>query len=123
MARYFETQNIVVNGIDVYIAQKDIPTMPEKISSLKLQAISNRGSQVWPLSDLKIEMCDLYRCRYLVETQNSGISTPRELVHVSDQLCFEALQQISNLGFEITQFEKLLVIDGKKSFSEIIDGL
>ena len=104
-----EQSNVTkVIGVDVFIIQEKIPSVPKTIGPFQLYSISNRGALVWPVEELSLEMCDHVQCRYMADA-NSKI-TQSDLV--------ELLKKLTEEGFQFSQVERLIELRGKKMFSE-----
>src|SRR5688572_2635029 len=100
------SNKIFTIGIDVFVAQQEIPKVPETLLGMKLRVISNRGTKIWPGTAPKIQMTDCYCCRYLSDKPiESGTAT-------------RALSELEANGFNWVHVEKLLEIDGKQAFSD-----
>jgi len=88
-------------GIDVFLySANGMPRPPEKLLGYELKIISNRGTKIWPGELPKINLTDVYRCRY------RGEGGPLAL-----------LGEIEKLGFHWVHIEKLHNINGKDCFS------
>jgi hypothetical protein len=104
---YLESQRTQVVGVDVFIAQKEIPQFSKSFAGLELKSISNRGTKVWPAQDIRFELCDLFQCRFMAT--HEVVSQPQIVA---------LLQELNSLGFDFVHVEKLLQINGKIGFSE-----
>ncbi len=89
-------------GIDVFVyTDKGLPKVPTTLAGFELKVISNRGTKVWPGDLPKINLTDVYSCRF------RGTGSPIEL-----------LQAVEKAGFTWVHVEKLHEIDGKEMFAK-----
>lgn len=100
-----------VVGADVFIVQKTLPQLPAKIGRLKHTLISNRGVKVWPGALPEVELIDVHRCRYRLESSEESKGTQGAEI-------LTLLQELEKAGFEWVHVEKLLTFDGKPGFSK-----
>jgi isocitrate dehydrogenase len=100
---------IQVVGCDVFVVQKEIPIVKEPVGKFKLEAIANRGAKIWPNVNVKAELVDVFRCRYL----------PTDAGSVAQGDILDLLKKLEERGLEWVHVEKLLKIDGKNGFSEL----
>lgn len=106
---YLINDEVKIVGADVFITQKAMPKFKESYGKFKLCLISNRGTKIWPGPLPKIELVDVFRCRFRM---------PQALQHAD---VLELLKTLEAEGFEWVHVEKLLNIKGKDAFAKI-DG-
>lgn len=72
-------------GVDVFVEWNEVaqlPVMPDRVGTLSLQMISNRGTKVYPPPVPPITMVNWYRCRYVAD---SSVELPH-IVALLDEL-------------------------------------
>jgi len=101
-----------LDGIDIFIqdADTDATALAAKIGGasgdgLKLLAISNRGTKVWPNGFEDTITVDSWVARFQSEAE------------ISQQQAIDLLQRVSITGVLITKFESLLAFDGVAGYS------
>ncbi|MGR3973236.1 MAG: NADP-dependent isocitrate dehydrogenase [Candidatus Rhabdochlamydia sp.] len=100
-------------GVDIFIYNDDslqkvlhqLPHIPH--SSFQLQAISNRGINVWPEGHLETVCSEQWRYRFIHQTQKDVL--PAEI--------FALLEALSSAGYDIIKTEHLYTFDGKNGYS------
>lgn len=104
-----------VVGVDVYVETAMLPgELAEKVeaavkgSAGRLLMISNRGTVVYPATDLKVGLVDHYRCRFVPCETNSELS---------DEGILEILKRVGPVG-KWMHVEKLQQFDGVDAFSK-----
>lgn len=112
---YLAKQGAKILGVDVFIVQKEMPVILDIIAGLKLDAISNRGTKIWPNQNIRFELCDVHRCRWVP-------SEPTLSTYVSQQAVVDLLAELTRRNLEFVHVEKLLEVNGKAAFSEIHAG-
>jgi len=103
-----------VTGVDVYIESTLQPqelgddlTAVTARTSFALQAITNRGNTVYPVTDRSVSLVDHYRCRFLAKARSAEVGDP------------EILALLTRIG-EVHQWmhvEKLQLFDEHDGFS------
>ena len=101
-------------GIDVFI---ESPQSPSEVAArlkgvtagnpLRLQIISNRGTQVWPESGASPTCVDHYRCRFIVDSTS----------HWQDANITDLLTKIAS-AYRWMHVEKLEAHDGEPAFTK-----
>ncbi len=111
-----EVANRLVTGVDVYI---ESTLQPQDIgdelialtarSTLALQAITNRGNTVFPVSGRAVSLIDNYRCRFLAKSRSADVGDP------------EILALLTRIGeaHRWMHVEKLHLFDGDDGFSRM----
>ncbi len=109
------TQSRQVVGVDVYMETDKLPgELAEKLeaalngSNVRLQMISNRGTVVYPATDLKVSLVDHFRCRFVPWESSKELS---------DDDILEILNRVRNVG-KWMHIEKLQQFDGVDAFSK-----
>jgi isocitrate dehydrogenase len=101
-------------GVDVfvYFDSCDINLLAERLktanSMLKLKAIANRGTSVWPEVNPGAFCTDQWRCRFRLA---SGTARPGDVA--------DLLVDLSANGIEVVKTESLYLFDGEPGFSMI----
>ena len=54
-------------GLDIFIEDDRIPVLPDRVGSLQLSLISNRGTKVFPGPTPEIRLVNCHRCRFVAE--------------------------------------------------------
>jgi len=97
-------------GVDVFIESTDAPGEIGPVldglvaaSSLRLKMISNRGTQVYPLTGTPTDCVDHWRCRFIARDDATS---------VSDREIWELVGKIQD-HFSWMHIEKLQELDGK----------
>jgi isocitrate dehydrogenase len=103
-----------VTGVDVYVESTlqpqelgDEMTALAGRTSFALQAITNRGNKVYPVTERAVSLVDHYRCRFLSKTRSADVGDP------------EILALLTRIG-EVHRWvhvEKLQLFDGEDGFS------
>ena len=106
---YLQSQGVKTVGVDVFVAQKDLPVVQGAIAGFELKAITNRGAKVWPGQDIRGELCDVFGCRF----------KPAAGGFVEQSAIVSLLQELVTRGFDFVHVERLLEINGKNAFSEM----
>ncbi len=104
-----------VVGVDVYVETAKLPAeLAENLDAAmiaspgKLLMISNRGTVVYPATDLKVGLVDHYRCRFV----------PCEpLAEMTDDGILEILKRVGQVG-RWMHVEKLQQFNGVDAFSK-----
>jgi isocitrate dehydrogenase len=103
-----------VTGVDVYL---ESTLKPEELgddlvalsgdSTFVLQAITNRGNTVYPITERAASLIDQYRCRFLARDRNTDVGDP------------EILALLTHIGetHRWMHVEKLQLFDGDDGFS------
>jgi isocitrate dehydrogenase len=104
-----------VVGVDVYIETSKLPgELAENLekavkgSAGKLLMISNRGTVVFPATDLKVSLVDHYRCRFVPCTSAAEFS---------DNEILDILKRVGEVG-RWMHIEKLQQFNGIDAFSK-----
>jgi len=105
MSMYLINDKIKIAGVDVFITQAAVPKLDAQYGKFKSVLISNRGTKIWPGEAPKIELVDVFRCRFKAD----GIAHSEVL---------ELLKTLESRGFEWVHIEKLLEIDGEAAYSK-----
>jgi len=96
-------------GVDVFVEYADgIPPVPEKVGTLSLKMISNRGTKVYPGNLPLIWLVNHHRCRY-VAPEGSEVNN-------SDVLALLTAMMEKNIQW--MHIEKLQTFDGENGFSK-----
>lgn len=86
-------------GADVFVENRGLPEMPEKIGPFTLRLISNRGTKVWPGPTPDILLVDHFRNRYIADssvTRNDVLGLLQELSAKGKHWCHvELLNQVA----------------------------
>ena len=103
-----------VTGVDVYI---ETTMQPEELgdemtaltygTTFALQAITNRGNTVYPVTGRAVSLIDSYRCRFLAKTRSDDVGDA------------EILALLTRIGetHRWVHVEKLQLFDGEDGFS------
>lgn len=93
-----------VVGFDMFVEDREFPTMPEKVGPFNLTLISNRGATLWPGERPDIMMVNWHRCRYLAK---------------GDVADADVMKAVSELDGKVqwVHIEKLHTFDGKEGYS------
>ncbi len=103
-----------VTGVDVYVESTlppqelgDEMTALTARTSFALQAITNRGNKVYPVTERAVSLVDHYRCRFLSKTRSADVGDP------------EILALLTRIGeaHRWVHVEKLQLFDGEDGFS------
>ena len=103
-----------VTGVDVYIETTMRPDeLGDEMTALTfdttfaLQAITNRGNTVYPLTERSVSLIDSYRCRFLAKTRSDDVGDA------------EILALLTRIGetHRWNHVEKLQLFDGEDGFS------
>lgn len=104
-----------VVGVDVYVETAMLPgELAERVeaavkgSAGRLLMISNRGTVVYPLTDLKVNLVDHYRCRFVPCETNADLT---------DEETLEILRRVGQVG-KWMHVEKLQQFNGVDAFSK-----
>ena len=81
-------------GVDIYVQNTSLPKVPETLGQLKLKAIFNRGTKVYPGDAPTCHLTDIHQCRY--ETESTGLSEIRN-----------ALSDLEKAGFKWVELHNL----------------
>jgi hypothetical protein len=85
-------------GADIFIKHSSLPSLPENLGNLKLKAIFNRGTKVFPGEKPTCHLTDVHQCRY-----EAPLST---LVEIRT-----ALTELEKAGFEWVEIHNLYKFD------------
>jgi isocitrate dehydrogenase len=103
-------------GIDIFIDERQLhaEALAERFATLKygalhLEAITNRGIQVWPQGLPNIVCSDHWRCRFVLKGQGKAVVVAEEISAL--------LLSISKLDLDVVKTENLYSFDGKNQFS------
>jgi isocitrate dehydrogenase len=103
-----------VTGVDVYI---ETTMQPEELgdemtaltfdTTFALQAITNRGNTVYPVTERAVSLIDSYRCRFMAKTRSEDVGDA------------EILALLTRIGetHRWNHVEKLQLFDGEDGFS------
>jgi isocitrate dehydrogenase len=97
-----------VLGLDVFVQASGIPKCENVHAAFRLEGITNRGTKVWPGTAPRIQLTDVYRCRFL--------SSRADKVAGNEE-CIELLKALEEGGLPWVHVEKLLEFQGKAGFS------
>jgi hypothetical protein len=97
---------MVLQGVDVYIWQAQIPDVPKSHGKFTLKLISNRGTRVYPPPAPEMDLIDWHRCRFVSDQA------------LSDQDVDQLVSDLTGLGFRWTKTQKLFTQDGVALYSE-----
>ncbi len=102
-------------GVDVFLdwtkgTANELGDALSKLSGdgTKLEMISNRGVKVWPGGHAETFCSDHWRCRFLSDTEASGVSHPQII---------SLLQRFAAAGFDFIKTENLYNFDGERGYS------
>jgi isocitrate dehydrogenase len=102
-------------GVDVFLdwTKGSANELGDSISKLsgdgtKFSIMSNRGVKVWPGGHAETFCSDHWRCRFLSDTDGSGISHPQII---------SLLKRLADAGFDFIKTENLYTFDGKPGYS------
>jgi isocitrate dehydrogenase len=73
-----------------------------------LEMMSNRGVKVWPGGHAETFCSDHWRCRFLSETEGSGVSHSQVIA---------LLKRVAEAGFDFIKTENLYNFDGERGYS------
>jgi hypothetical protein len=85
-------------GIDIFVLNTNLPKVPSQISKLKLKAIFNRGTKVFPGDAPTCHLTDVHQCRY--EAESATLADLRE-----------GLAEIEKAGFNWVEVHNLYKFD------------
>ncbi len=102
-------------GVDIFVwysgtvaeIVKNLSKISTKVKPLKLSALTNRGTKVWPGETPGIQMTDVYTCRFLA---TKGAAS-KDIIKV--------ISSVESCGFNWVHVEKLFEMNGKPGFSSI----
>lgn len=94
-----------LRGVDIFIENRGIPALPEKVGPFTLTMISNRGTKVFPGPVPDILLVDWHRCRYMADSA------------VSES---DVMKLLADIGAHHTwmHVEKLRYADGAPCYSK-----
>jgi len=102
-------------GVDVFLdwtkgTANDLGDAVSKLSGdgVRLEMISNRGVKVWPDGHAETFCSDHWRCRFLSDTEGSGVSY---------QQIISLLKRFADAGFDFIKTENLYNFDGERGYS------
>ena len=102
-------------GVDVFLdwtkgSANDLGEALSKLSGdgTRLEMMSNRGVKVWPGGHAETFCSDHWRCRFLAETDGSGVSHSQIIA---------LLKRVGDAGFEFIKTENLYNFDGERGDS------
>ena len=102
-------------GVDVFLdwtsgTPNDLGDSLSKLNGdgTKLEMMSNRGVKVWPGGHAETFCSDHWRCRFLSDTEGSGVSHPQII---------SLLTRFAEAGFDFIKTENLYNFDGERGYS------
>jgi len=102
-------------GVDVFLdwTKGSANDLGEALSKLngdgtKIEMMSNRGVKVWPGGHAETFCSDHWRCRFLSESDGSG---------VSHEQIISLLKRFAEAGFDFIKTENLYNFDGERGYS------
>ena len=102
-------------GVDVFLdwTKGSANNLGDELSKLngdgtKLEMMSNRGVKVWPGGHPETFCSDHWRCRFLSDTEGSGVSHPQII---------SLLKRFADAGFDFIKTENLYNFDGQRGYS------
>lgn len=81
-----------VVGVDVFVTSSGLPKVKEKIGSLKLILISNRGAKVWPGKCPPLDMTDHFCLRFYSAQGETATVEATEILSLLADLDAQGLQ-------------------------------
>jgi isocitrate dehydrogenase len=113
----------VLVGVDVFLDWKgDNPLeIGDKLSNtvtggMKLKMITNRGVKVYPKGSAHTYCTDHWRCRFVDEQVDLGISPP-DYKEINFENILELMSKLNLSGFDVIKTENLYEFAGKRGFS------
>lgn len=105
---------VELTGVDLFLSYTGKPDdLAAKVKDMGngmiLQAITNRGTKVWPNGDKNTFCVDHYRCRFL------GDKEGKKNVPMSDVIALQ--KTVSDAGLMIAKTENLFLFDGQLGYT------
>lgn len=105
---------VELTGVDLFLSYTGSPDdLAAKVKDLApnmiLQAITNRGTKVWPNGDKNTFCVDHFRCRYL------GDKDGKKTVTMADVIALQ--KTVTDAGFLIAKTENLFLYDGQFGYT------
>ena len=102
-------------GVDVFLdwtkgSANDLGDALSKLNGdgTRLEMMSNRGVKVWPGGHAETFCSDHWRCRFLSDTVQGGVSHPQII---------SLLKRFADAGFDFIKTENLYNFDGERGYS------